>query len=236
MKTCVIMQPTYLPWIGYFDLMDQSDVFVYLDSVQFDKRSWQQRNRLKGPHGEQMVTVPVLNKGKFDQKVKEAQINTESKFVDEHIKAVEWNYAKAPYFKTYFPQFQAILSKRHPLLADLNIELIEWFKTVLKIESQTLRSSTLNVIGKKTELLVDICKKVGATDYLSPAGSRVYIDENNLFPANGITLHYQQYEPVSYSQMFGPFLPYLSVLDLLMNEGEHSLSILRAGRKVAANV
>ena len=211
--------------------MDQSDVFVFLDSVQFDKRSWQQRNRIKCPHGEQMLTVPVLSKGQFYQKINEALIDPSSDFVEGHIKTAQLNYAKSKYFQEYFDGFAGILRKKHTLLADLNIDLITWFKDILGIQAQLLRSSGLKVEGKKTELLVEICKAVQADHYLSPAGSKVYISENNLFEKHGIELSYQNYRPVAYRQQHGEFIPYLSILDLLFNEGEQSLSIIRSGRQ-----
>lgn len=227
----VIMQPTYLPWVGYFDLMDQADIFVYLDSVQFEKRSWQQRNRMKKLDGEMYLTVPVLSKKRFEQRIKEVEIDPSSKFFDEHLKSVQWNYVKAPYFKDYFPAFSEILQQRHVKLADLNLDLIEWFKNILKIKTRTIRSSLLDVNGNKTALLIAICKALNCDEYLSPPGSRGYIEENNLFREHGISLHYHQYQPVPYAQKFGEFIPYLSVLDLLFNEGPNSLSIIRGGRK-----
>ncbi|MCK5082503.1 MAG: WbqC family protein [Candidatus Omnitrophica bacterium] len=231
MTIAAIMQPTYLPWLGYFDLMDQSDVFVFLDSVQFDKRSWQQRNRIKCPNGEQMLTVPVLTKGLFRQKIFEARIDPDSNFADSHIRSIQLNYAKAKYFPQYFGQLEAILKKRQTLLVDLNMDLISWFKEVLGIKAQTIRSSSLNILGKKADLLANICKELNIEHYLSPAGSGGYIGEDNVFDEYGIRLSYQNYEPVLYRQLYGEFIPYLSVLDLLFNEGEQSLAVIRAGRK-----
>ena len=226
------MQPTYLSWPGYFDLMDQGDIFVFLDSVQFDKRSWQQRNRIKCAKGEQMLTVPVFSKGQFYQKISEVRLDHSSHFVESHIKSIQLNYVKAKYFDRYFEDFAAILRKRHPLLADLNMDLILWFKACLGISVLTMKSSSLNLPGKKTELLVDICKALQADHYFSPAGSEGYITQNNLFDKDGITLSYQNYVQVPYRQLHGPFIPYLSTLDLLFNEGEQSLAIIRAGRKL----
>lgn len=230
MRTGVITQPIYLPWVGYFDLMDRSDIFVLLDSVQFDKRSWQQRNRIKCPRGELMLTVPVLSKGQFHQKIQDVRIDPGSNFVKDHIKAIQLNYARSEYFYRYADEVFAILNKKHVLLADLNIDLILWFKDVLRIQTEIVRSSSLNVLGKKSELLVHICKELGIERYLSSAGSMTYINENNLFDENGIQLNYQNYEPVPYRQLHGEFIPYLSMLDLLFNEGKESLNIVRAGR------
>lgn len=232
MCTAVIMQPTYLPWPGYFDLMDQSDIFVFLDSVQFDKRSWQQRNRIKCSTGEQMLTVPVFSKGQFYQNICEVRIDHSSNFIESHIKAIQINYARSRYFSRYFNEIAGILRKKHILLCDLNIEIILWIKEVFGLRAKILRSSSLNIQGNKVALLADICKSLGVSHYLSPRGSLDYISQNNFFDEYGIQLSYQNYEPAFYHQLFGEFIPYLSTLDMLLNEGEQSLAIIRAGRKL----
>jgi hypothetical protein len=229
-RTVAIMQPTYLSWIGYFDLIDQSDCFIFLDSVQFDKRSWQQRNRIKTPDGEFILTVPVQSKGRYTQRIYEVLIDKNQDFHNKHIKTIAHNYSKAPFFSKYIDDIVAILNHNHEYLVDLNIELICWFAHILGIKTEFLRSSSLDAEGTKVELLYDICKRVGAERYLSPLGSKGYIDENNLFEINGIELRYHHYAHPTYHQLYGEFLPYLSVLDLLCNEGNNSLSILRQGR------
>ena len=233
MPKAVIMQPTYLPWLGYFDLMDQADIFVFLDSVQFDKRSWQQRNRIKSHHGEMMLTVPVLTKGKFDQRICDVKIDPASKFSNEHLKAIKFNYAKAPYFQEYFKAIENILNKEHSCLCEITIGLISCFKDMLGISTKLVRSSHLNVNLSKAELLVQICEKVGADQYLSPLRSKDYIGDGQLFAENHIDLIYHQYKHPQYNQLWGDFIPYLSVLDLLFNEGSKSLAIIRSGREMA---
>lgn len=224
------MQPTYLPWIGYFDLMDQCDIFVLLDSVQFDKRSWQQRNRIKSPHGELLLTVPVFSKGRRTQKICEVEVDQTTNFPEKHIKAIQHCYGKATFLERYMDDLAAILRKRHRYLAELTIELICWLREAMGIEGELIRSSALGTQGKKVELLVAICKSVGAERYISPLGSKAYIEENDLFAENGIELCYHEYHHPHYGQLFGDFVPHLSVLDLLLNEGERSLSIIRSGR------
>jgi hypothetical protein len=230
MRTAVIMQPTYLPWLGYFDLMDQSDVFVFLDSVQLQKRSWQQRNRIKNSGGELMLTVPVCSKGKRDQKICEAQIDLSRDFQEKHLRAIQMYYAKAGFFQRYFDELAAILTKRQCYLAELTIEIICWLKDSIGIDTELMRSSSLNVQGKRTELLLNICKAVGADVYLSAAGSKAYIEENDLFKADGMELRYHQYKHPVYKQLYGDFIPHLSAIDLLLNEGDKSISIIRSGR------
>jgi len=230
-KTVAIMQPTYLPWLGYFSLMDQADTFVFLDSVQFNKRSWQQRNRVKSAQGIGFLTVPVLTKGRRHQKICEVKIDQTQHFPEKHLEAIETDYCKAPFFSDHWKELFEIFMQDHQYLADLNITLVKWLKARLGIDVEFARSSLMNTRGKKVALLIDICKQLGAERYLSPFGSREYIEKNNLFRENGIELCYQDYAHPQYKQLHGSFTPYLSALDLLFNEGETSLGILRTGQK-----
>ena len=229
--TVAIMQPTYLPWIGYFDLLDQADTFVFLDSVQFDKRSWQQRNRIKTHNGESFLTVPVMTKGRRNQKISEVEIARTQDFPKKHLRTIEHNYSKAEHFAYYWDELNSLLKQDYRYLAELNITLIKWFKRILGIHAELIRSSMLDVKGKRVELLVEICKSVGAKRYLSPIGSRPYIENNNLFEKQDIDLRYQNYSHPEYRQLFKEFIPYMSIPDLLFNEGKKSLEILRSGRK-----
>ncbi len=234
MRTATIMQPTYLPWLGYFDLIDQSDIFVLLDSVQFDRRSWQQRNRIKTPAGELFLTVPVFSRGQRDQKIDQVQLDDSSGFAEKHLKALEHNYGRAPYYGACIEGLSGVLRRGHSHLADLNYDLILWLCEATGIGTEIIRSSTLPVTGDRVALLVDVCKKVGADAYLSPAGARGYIEQDNLFPGNNVALRYQAYTHPVYTQQHGDFLPYMSVIDLLFNVGDGALTVIRSGRNAAA--
>lgn len=231
MLTAVIMQPTYLPWMGYFDLMDQSDYFVFLDSVQFEKRSWQQRNKIKTPKGELLLTVPVLSKGRFKQKINDVKIDKTVRFEKKHLKAIKHNYHKAKFFKRYIADLENILCQNHSYLVNLNIELIFWLKEVIGINSKLIRSSSLRTKGKRAELLTVICNTLRVQRYLSPIGSQLYLKESNAFKDRGVKLDYHNFKHPQYYQLYGDFIPYLSVIDLLFNEGNKSLSIIRSGRR-----
>jgi hypothetical protein len=230
MRTAVIIQPTYLPWMGYFDLMDQCDAFVLLDCVQFEKRSWQQRNQIKTPQGATMLTVPVFSKGRHTQRIVDVAIDFGHGFPEKHIKSVERVYRRARYYDRYAPEWAAILNKRHSRLVDLNIELITWFAAHLGITREFTRSSTLAASGGRVERLISICRHLGADRYVSPPGSKAYIDQNNCFADCGIELRYHAFQHPVYRQLHGDFIGYLSVLDLLLNEGPDSVAILRSGR------
>lgn len=228
-----ISQPTYLPWIGYFDLIDQVDAFVLLDTVQFEKQSWQQRNRIKTPAGLQWLTVPVEFRGRFGQRIQEVEVR-DLDFSRKHLRAIELNYRRAPFFEDYFPELSRILQKCRAgsLLADLNIEIIRWCCAVLNIRTQLICSSQLNQHGRRSELLVNLCAQLGANVYISPPGSAVYLlDDLSLFSNAAIEVYFQHFEHPQYRQIFPPFAPYASVVDLLFNEGGNALAVLRGGRR-----
>jgi hypothetical protein len=230
-----ITQPTYLPWLGYFDLIDQVDTFVVLDTVQFEKQSWQQRNRIKTPTGLLWLTVPVVFRGLLRQKIQEVQIR-ESAFGRKHLRGIEVNYGRAPFFGEYFPQISSILEDCRPgtLLVDLNLRLLSWFLEVLGIRTPVVQASSLAQEGKRSELLANICKKLGARQYVSPLGSAVYLlDETSSFRDCGVEVFFQNYTHPEYRQLFPPFLSHTCALDLLFNEGRRSAEIVRSGRGVA---
>ena len=229
MKTVSIMQPTYLPWLGYFDLTNRSDIFVFLDTVQLDKRSWQQRNRIKTPNSEIMLTVPVLTKGRFNQEIRDVEIDVSQRFEKKHFNSIHFNYKNSKYYKLYIGELEEIFFSKISRLANLNIKLIKWLSSKIGIKTKFISSSELDVSGSKTELLINICLKINANHYLSPIGSKNYIEKNNLFTSSGIQLSYQDYQHPTYNQLFGDFIPYLSVIDLLFNEGEKSLEIIKSG-------
>jgi hypothetical protein len=227
-----IAQPTYLPWLGYFDLLDQVDQFVFLDSVQFEKRSWQQRNRIKTPRGLQWLTVPVISRGKREQRIADVEIGEE--FWHDHLRSIELNYRRALFFDRYYDAVSDLMRSvaSSSNLATLTISLLRWFTEVMHIQTPVLRSSELPVQGKRTDLLAEICVALGATSYLSPLGSAEYLlNELPIMTERGIEVVFQHYEHPVYRQLFPPFQPYACALDLLFNEGENALAIIRSGRR-----
>jgi WbqC-like protein len=227
-----ISQPSYLPWLGYFDLIDQVDRFVVLDSVQFEKQSWQQRNRIKTPTGMQWLTVPVIFRGRLAQKIHEVEIR-EPHFAVKHLRAIELNYRRAPHFERYFGDLKGIVGDRSTsCLADLNLRIIQWSMRCLDVRTPLVKSSELGCDGKRSQLLVNICEALGAPSYLSPIGSAGYLlEELDLFERRNIEVRFQHYEHPRYCQQFGEFIPYASTLDLLFNEGERAGEIVRSGRR-----
>lgn len=227
-----ICQPTYLPWLGYFDLMDQVDAFVLLDTVQFEKQSWQQRNRIKTPTGLQWLTVPVVFRGRLEQKIHEVEIR-DAEFAGKHLRGIELNYARSRFFPSHFLEISGILqgldSGAH--LASLNLRLISWMVRVLGIRTPLILASALSAGGKRTQMLANICRKLGAIEYISPIGSAEYLlGEIDVMSDAGIETRFHNYTHPTYEQQFPPFLPFASAIDLIFNEGERSMDIIRSGR------
>jgi hypothetical protein len=219
--TGVVLQPSYIPWRGFFDLVHDADVFVFYDDVQYDKHGWRNRNRIKTPQGTQWLTVPVLAKGNVTSGllVKDAVIAWTQDWPKKHLATLRQSYGKAPFFHEYFPAIEALLSKRHDKLADLTIESTIAIARMLGIEhTRFVRSSELGVEGGKTERLVRLMEHLGADRYLSGPSARDYI-EPDLFAAAGVALDFKVYDYVEYPQLHPPYDPQVSILDLLFMQG-----------------
>jgi WbqC-like protein family len=219
--------------MGYFDLIDQVDCFVLLDHVQFEKQSWQQRNRIKGPTGLQWLTVPVVFRGLLGQPINDVKIR-EPKFWQTHLRAIELSYRRTPHFERYFLELSKILEENSHSLVELNIRAIDWFCHLLGVSTRRVRSSEIGESGKRSELLVNLCRHLAADSYLSPIGSSAYVlEDNRCFSDAGIQVAFQHYEHPAYKQLFPPFCPFASALDLIFNEGNRSMEIIRSGRRAS---
>lgn len=226
------MQPTYLPWLGYFGLMQSVDLFILLDSVQFARRSWQQRNQIKTANGPLWLSVPVLSKGKRDQLISEVEIDHSQDFPRGHQKTLETNYRKSAHFDTLSPQLFAMLSADNKYLTGLTINSIHWIRNVLGISTPIRLASEFDVAGVKADLLASLCDQAGATEYVSPPGSKDYLDESDAFAKRGMPLRYFKFTHPEYPQRFGDFLPNMSVIDLMFNCGPESLSLIEKGCEI----
>jgi WbqC-like protein family len=228
-----IMQPTYMPWIGYFDMIDQVGMFVLLDHVQFSKQSWQQRNQIKTPKGLEWLTVPVEVKGKSRQSILDVQIQS-AHFVNKHVRALQMHYRQAAHGPAVTEEFARLLQRDPPWdrLVELNVALIGWMCARLGITTPVVRSSTLSPQGKRTEALVSICEQLGATSYLATLGSATYLlGDLHSFEDRGLPVTFHHYVHPTYTQMYPPFVPYASAIDLICNEGPNALSVVRSGRR-----
>lgn len=233
MKTVAIMQPTFLPWVGYFDLLDQVDEFVFLDNVQFEKQSWQQRNRILGPRGPEWVTVAVLSKGRFGQNISEVEIKTRD-FPTKHLRTIAHHYTRTPFFGDFWDDLKSILMsvEASPSLAQLNMNLIRWMTKCFQLNASFRLASELQPEGGRAERLISLIKGLGGTRYISPLGAAAYLKlDEHLFSEAGIDIMFQNYEPAPYRQQHSGFVEGVSALDILFNEGADAGQIIRSGRR-----
>jgi hypothetical protein len=226
-----IMQPTYLPWLGFFDMMARVDLFILLDNVQFEKKSWQQRNRIRASDGELMLTVPVKTAGRFDQLIHDVEIDRQRGFARKHIRSLEANYRKAGHASTELKSLAALIDSDEIRLGRFNGELIRHMAARLGVHIPIIDASTLSATGRRTDLTVNQCVEVGASEFLAAGGSHEYVSQEPGFADAGISVTYHAYTPVPYRQAFPGFVPYLSAVDALLNLGTDAGALIgTAGR------
>ena len=221
---CVILQPSYIPWRGYFHQIRRADVFVFYDDVQYDKHGWRNRNRIKTAAGVQWLTIPVFTRGVVAEgvPVNEIRIRWDPDWSAKHAATLRHAYGRAPHFQRYFGLLEEAYAARPERLVDLTIPLTIWLAAELGISTtRFLRSSQLRARGHQTERLVAILREVGADHYLSGPSARDYLEEDRLRAA-GITLEYLEYDYPEYPQLHPPFAPGVSILDLLFMTGERA--------------
>ncbi len=219
---CVILQPSYIPWRGYFDQIHRADIFVFYDDVQFDKHGWRNRNRIKTPQGSKWITIPVLTKGTLtnERLICDTQTANDTWPID-HWKALVSAYGKAPYFHQYEPILREFYEERGVRENFVNFVInltITLAGELGMTRARFLRSSELGIKGGKTERLVRIVQEVGATHYLSGPSARNYLEEEK-FEQEGIVLEYMTYDYPEYEQLYPPYDPQVSILDLLFMKG-----------------
>ncbi|MFL2771692.1 MAG: WbqC family protein [Rhodospirillaceae bacterium] len=225
MTTVAVLQPGYLPWLGFFDQMNRADVFVYYDDVQFDKHGWRNRNRVKGPNGPVWLTVPVLHKGRSNQLIKAVEVRNEQPWNIKHVRTIRELYANAPFIKNYIGDLDSILVETRSCLVDICYKTTDYFRELLNIDTPIYRSSELDINGKRSQRLVELCKYFGADKYLSGNSAMAYLN-TEYFDAAGIEVQWQNYKHPIYNQQHGPFLSHLSIVDLIMNLGPDSRNVI----------
>jgi hypothetical protein len=221
-----ILQPGYLPWLGFFEQMHRSDIFVIYDDVQYDKHSWRNRNRIKTPKGAHWLTVPVLVKFDEHPLINEVRIDNGGNWRKKHLFTIGQSYSKAPFYRQYLPFFEEAYARDWEYLIDLDMYFIIKIAESLGIEtSRIIKSSTMAITGDRIGRLIAICKRLKADTFYEGASGKNYIDEER-FLAEGIRVVFQDYRHPVYPQLYGEIIPYLSIIDLLFNHGEKSLSIV----------
>lgn len=225
-----VHQPQYLPWLGYFDKVIKSDCFVFLDKVQYKHREFQNRNKIRTNDGWIWLTVPVVSKGLGRQNINEVRIDNSFDWQNKHLRSLQVSYGKAKFFKDYISFFKDIYTSRTwDGLVELNVHIIKYFLKALSIDIPIYFESEIGTTTASTERIIEICKKLKATVYLSGLGGRDYLQEER-FEQEQIKLQYQKFSHPVYSQCFAKddsdFIPNMAVIDLLFNEGPGSRQIL----------
>lgn len=226
--TTVINQPSYIPWLGYFEQIIKADIFIFYDDVQFTKRDWRTRNYIKTQQGKHMLSIPVrLEKSYKEYKINEVKISYEENWVDKHLKTIQHAYSRSAFYSEVYPILENILHKKHVLLSELNIDIIKNICHYLNIDTNKLYfSSQLEACGDQNRRLVNICKHFNTNIYYTGAAAQNYLD-SALFAKHGIEVVYQQYEHPIYPQGGEGFVSHLSVIDLLFNCGKESKEIIK---------
>jgi hypothetical protein len=219
--TVVVLQPGYLPWLGFFDQLRRANVFVYYDDVQYDKHGWRNRNRIKTQHGPRWLTVPVRHAGQGAPRILDVEIDARTPWARKHVASLQQSYARAPYRDRYLPALEELLCLKWEGLCDLDIACVDlmarWFGLRPRIE----RASLLGIGGEQSERLVNICRHFRATTYLSGDSAQAYLDVT-AFERHDVSVRWQRYVHPVYPQLHGAFVPYLSALDLLLNCGDEA--------------
>lgn len=232
-KTIGILQPSYLPWIGYFDQIAKSDVFVFYDDVQYDKNGWRNRNKIKTANGVQWLTVPVLLKGKDMPLIKDVLIDRDQNWVKKHVASIEQNYKKCKYYDPFICwNLQAYYWK---WVWEPAVVIIQEILRYLDIKTEIKFSSSFKKSDHKIHRLIDIVHEFGGTRFIEGAAGRDYMDEAviNQFKQEGIDVVFQDYQHPVYEQRFGDFVSHLSIIDLLFNCGkEKTRDILKGSSNV----
>lgn len=223
-----IVQPCYLPWKGYFDLIHSVDHFVFFDDVQYPRaRTWRNRNQIIVNRQPKWINVPV-EKSPWHRRINEVRIR--DPFAESHWQLIIQGYRKAPYFKRYADRIRNIIMSPAELLADLAIAQTRWVCEILGIATPTSLSSALGVSGmQKADLLVEICRQLGATEYVTGPSARDYIDPRT-FEHAGIKLAWFRYDYPEYPQMSETFIHQVSVIDLIFNTGPDAPSYIWGSR------
>ena len=232
MKKIAILQSNYIPWKGYFDIINSVDEFVIYDSMQYTRRDWRNRNIIKTPNGPLWLSIPVDTKGKFYQKINETLVSDHS-WARKHWDTIRMTYAKAPYFKEYKSMFEDLYSQaeKEDYLSNINVMFLTAICNTLGIKTKLTLDTEYDAVGKKTERLVSIVKAAGGSYYLSgPAAKDYIVDE--LFDEAGIELDYMDYSGYpEYDQLYGDFTGTVSILDLLFMTGKDAPSYMKSFRQ-----
>ncbi|MDD5108769.1 MAG: WbqC family protein [Candidatus Omnitrophica bacterium] len=221
-----IHQPEHLPWLGFFHKLNMAETYVVLDNVQYRRRYFQNRNKIRTKNGWKWIGISLIKEARDNLLIKDVKIFKEDiEWRSDNLKTVHQSYSKAKYFDFFWPEFQKIYSSDYDHLIDLNIAFIKLILKKLGIVREVILASQLNVDGEKGDLIFNITKTLNAKTYVSGISGKDYLDMKK-FSENGIKVIIQEFHHPVYSQLLTPFLPCMSVIDLLFNYGPGSLDII----------
>lgn len=226
MKVIGIHQPGYLPWLGFFKKMLNSDIFVYFDDVSFVKNNYYNRNLIRTNAGPLQLTIPIrMNE---ESKINDVKIDNSKNWQAKHKKSIIHNYSKAKHFKNYSNFIEELYEKKFERLIDINIEIIEFLKKEFSIKAKTVFSSELNVTGSASERILEICKQLDAEKYITgTVWAKKFLNVQD-FKNNNISVEFQEFIHPEYKQLDNNFIPNIAAIDLLFNEGDiNSAKILK---------
>ncbi len=224
--TVGIIQSSYIPWKGYFDFIDDVDVFVMYDDVQYSKNTWRNRNKIKTALGTTWLTVPVKYNS-LSKIISETEIDYNQDWQSKHLRLIKENYYKSDFFEQIYDEFSELILNKYNNISQLNVALIKWIMNKLGINTPLVMSAELNPMGSKTERVIDILKKLKATEYLSGPSAENYLDYK-MFEEVGIGLNYKSYIYKEYPQQNSPFEGEVTILDLLLNIGLNSREFFKS--------
>ncbi len=219
---CVILQPSYIPWRGYFHQIQKADLFIFYDDVTFGGAGWRNRNRVKTADGQKWLTIPVTvpPPGQLHKTpISEVQICNDRQWRTAHWKTLQQSYSKAPHFSRYAPHLETFYQTSHSQFSESVITLTQIMAKELAISgTRFAKSSDIGSVGAKSDRLIHVLKSVGASHYITGPAARNYLDQS-LFDAAGITVEYMVYDYPEYEQLYPPYDPAVSILDLLFMKG-----------------
>jgi hypothetical protein len=225
-----IIQSNYLPWRGYFDFIDDVDLFVIYDDMQYTKNDWRNRNRIKTPQGPAWVTIPIKQLS-VNQLIQDTVIDDRKDWRRKHLASIYHNYHRCRGFDWIYPELKDVLQRDITKLSELNVELIKMVCQKLEVTTPIVLSSSIDVTGAKTNRIIRVVKALGGNAYLSGPAAKCYLN-GDAFKAEGIQLLYKQYDYPSYAQPWGEFVSAVSVIDLLASMGEDSKQFLKSRKGV----
>lgn len=227
-KKVLITQSNYIPWKGYFDAINQADEFILFDEVQYTRRDWRNRNLIKTANGVRWLTIPVATKGNFKQNINETRVSVPN-WCSKHWDTIRANYVRAPFFKLFAEEIESLyLDNTEELLSRINEKFVVTLNGILGINTKMTRCEDYGVSAGKTDRLIDLCLKSGASEYLTGPAAKAYLNESQ-FAEAGITVHWLDYTGYpQYPQMHDPFEHGVSILDLIFNTGPSARQYMKS--------